>query len=63
MFGKAGEDGDFFDVVPKAGRVLIFEQKPFVHSGEEVVQGIKYTMRSDFLFKSVQPSGFMQFFQ
>ncbi|KAG6902039.1 hypothetical protein C0995_005249 [Termitomyces sp. Mi166 len=62
IFGKKGEDGDFFDVEPKVGRVLIFEQKSFVHSGEEVVKGIKYTMRSDFLFESVRWPRLVRFF-
>ncbi|KAF9465255.1 hypothetical protein BDZ94DRAFT_1254084 [Collybia nuda] len=38
------------DVLPKAGRVLVFQQRMLVHSGEPVVSGIKYTIRSDFLF-------------
>ncbi|KAG6816813.1 hypothetical protein H0H87_002656 [Tephrocybe sp. NHM501043] len=40
----------FLDVHPKMGRVLIFQQRMLVHSGEEVTQGIKYTMRGDFMF-------------
>ncbi|TFK27556.1 hypothetical protein FA15DRAFT_613665 [Coprinopsis marcescibilis] len=43
----------FMDVEPKVGRVLIFQQRMLVHSGEEVVDGIKYTMRSDFMFQQV----------
>ncbi|KNZ82176.1 hypothetical protein J132_06744 [Termitomyces sp. J132] len=62
IFGKAGEDGEFYDVEPKVGRVLIFEQKPFIHSGEEVVRGMKYTMRSDFLFESVRWPGLVKLF-
>ena len=38
------------DVVPKAGRVLIFQQRDFIHSGEDVVGGLKYTMRTDILY-------------
>ncbi|KAG6856995.1 hypothetical protein H0H87_011089 [Tephrocybe sp. NHM501043] len=41
------------DIEPKMGRVLIFEQGPFWHSGEEVSRGMKYTMRTDFLFEKV----------
>ncbi|KAG6840238.1 hypothetical protein C0991_008022 [Blastosporella zonata] len=40
----------FLDVHPKLGRVLVFQQRMLIHSGEEVTQGIKYTMRSDFIF-------------
>lgn len=38
------------DVDPKAGRVLIFQHRGLLHSGDEVVQGVKYTMRSDLMF-------------
>lgn len=43
----------FLDVEPKVGRVLIFQQRMLVHSGEEVVRGMKYTMRTDFMFEQV----------
>ncbi|KAF9028557.1 hypothetical protein BDZ89DRAFT_1014969 [Hymenopellis radicata] len=42
----------FLDVEPKVGRVLVFQQRMLVHSGEEVMEGVKYTMRSDFMFQS-----------
>ncbi|KAH6912961.1 hypothetical protein BKA70DRAFT_1265630 [Coprinopsis sp. MPI-PUGE-AT-0042] len=41
----------FLDVEPKLGRVLIFQQRMLVHSGEEVTRGMKYTMRTDFMFE------------
>ncbi|KAF8651910.1 hypothetical protein AX16_004555 [Volvariella volvacea WC 439] len=41
------------DVFPKLGRVLIFQQRMLVHSGEEVTKGLKYTMRSDLMFEQV----------
>ncbi|KAG6919242.1 hypothetical protein DXG01_008038 [Tephrocybe rancida] len=40
----------FLDVHPKLGRVLVFQQRMLIHSGEEVTQGVKYTMRGDFVF-------------
>jgi hypothetical protein len=40
-----------FDVDPKIGRVLIFQHRRLLHSGDEVSAGIKYTMRSDVLFE------------
>ncbi|GLB38672.1 putative prolyl 4-hydroxylase alpha subunit homologue [Lyophyllum shimeji] len=40
----------YLDVHPKLGRVLIFQQRTLVHSGEEVTQGVKHTVRSDFMF-------------
>lgn len=39
------------DVDPKAGRVLIFQHKRLYHSGDDVVSGTKYTMRSDILYE------------
>lgn len=41
------------DVEPRMGRVLVFQQRMLIHSGEEVKEGIKYTMRSDFMFEKV----------
>lgn len=43
------------DVDPKAGRLLIFQHRGLYHSGDEVVRGTKYTMRTDVLFKLVRP--------
>ncbi|KAJ7740250.1 hypothetical protein DFH07DRAFT_892073 [Mycena maculata] len=43
----------FLDVEPKIGRVLVFQQRMLVHSGEEVTDGTKYTLRSDFMFEQV----------
>ncbi|KAF7915471.1 uncharacterized protein EAE98_011074 [Botrytis deweyae] len=39
------------DVDPKVGRVLIFQHRRLLHSGDDVVGGIKYTMRSDLMFR------------
>ncbi|KAJ3774355.1 hypothetical protein FB446DRAFT_639973 [Lentinula raphanica] len=39
------------DVAPKTGRALIFQQKGLYHSGEMVNKGLKYTMRTDFMFE------------
>jgi hypothetical protein len=45
------------DVDPKAGRVLIFQHRGLLHSGDEVLEGVKYTMRSDLLFEFDEESG------
>lgn len=45
---------EYLDVEPRLGRVLVFQQRMLVHSGEEVITGIKYTMRSDFMFTVVR---------
>jgi len=41
------------DVDPKMGRVLIFQHAQLKHSGEEVQEGIKYTMRSDLMYERI----------
>ncbi|KAH6675039.1 hypothetical protein B0J14DRAFT_27211 [Halenospora varia] len=41
---------DRLDVHPKTGRVLIFQQRGMLHSGDDVTKGIKYTMRSDLMY-------------
>jgi len=39
------------DVDPRAGRVLIFQHLGLYHSGDDVLKGIKYTMRTDILYE------------
>jgi len=46
-----GNSGRFMDIEPKIGRVLIFQQRALLHSGQEITKGIKYAMRSDFMFE------------
>ncbi|KAK4453806.1 hypothetical protein QBC34DRAFT_395124 [Podospora aff. communis PSN243] len=41
------------DVDPKAGRVLIFQQRGLLHSGDDVKEGMKYTMRTDIMYEVV----------
>jgi len=41
------------DVDPKAGRVLIFQHRRLLHSGDQVKSGIKFTMRSDLMYEYV----------
>lgn len=38
------------DVVPKYGRVLLFQHRGLLHSGEDVVSGTKLTMRTDIMY-------------
>ncbi|KAK0651562.1 hypothetical protein B0T16DRAFT_404177 [Cercophora newfieldiana] len=42
------------DVDPKAGRVLIFQQRGLLHSGDDVKEGVKYTMRTDLMYEVVE---------
>ncbi|KAF2471032.1 oxidoreductase domain-containing protein [Lindgomyces ingoldianus] len=38
------------DVVPKSGRVLLFQHRGLLHSGDDVVSGTKLTMRTDIMY-------------
>jgi hypothetical protein len=42
------------DVVPKAGRVLLFQQRGLLHSGADVTGGIKLTLRTDLMYRQVE---------
>jgi hypothetical protein len=39
------------DVNPKAGSVLIFQHPLLYHEGAEVIEGIKYTMRTEIMYQ------------
>ncbi|KAF2456838.1 oxidoreductase domain-containing protein [Lineolata rhizophorae] len=39
------------DVVPKIGRVLLFQHAHLIHSGADVVGGTKLTMRTDIMYR------------
>ncbi len=43
------------DVDPKTGRVLIFQQRKLLHAGDDVAQGIKYTMRTEIMYELINP--------
>jgi hypothetical protein len=43
------------DVHPKAGRVLLFQHKGLLHSGDYVTAGTKYTMRTDLMYELEPP--------
>lgn len=40
-------------VVPKPGRVLIFEHQ-LLHEGSKLIDGIKYVIRTDIMYKTAQ---------
>lgn len=40
-----------FDVSPATGACLIFQHRALHHSGEEVEQGTKYTIRTDIMYR------------
>lgn len=37
-------------IEPKCGRVLLFQQRDLLHSGDDVTKGTKYTMRTDVMY-------------
>ncbi|RYO85254.1 hypothetical protein DL766_000102 [Monosporascus sp. MC13-8B] len=47
----SGDENRKMDVDPRAGRVLIFQHARLYHSGDDVRQGVKYTVRSDLLYR------------
>ncbi|KAF2100852.1 hypothetical protein NA57DRAFT_36513 [Rhizodiscina lignyota] len=40
-----------FDVEPKIGRVLLFQHAYLVHSGDDVLGGVKLTLRTDIMYQ------------
>jgi hypothetical protein len=46
----SGNMQERIDVVPKCGRVLMFQHRGLLHSGDDVVSGQKLTMRTDVMF-------------
>lgn len=44
------------DVVPKAGRVLLFQHRGLIHSGDDVTRGTKLTMRTDIMYAKEESS-------
>ncbi|SLM33930.1 oxidoreductase domain containing protein [Lasallia pustulata] len=51
---ESGEVQKRLDVVPKMGRVLIFQQRDLLHSGDDVTAGTKLTMRTDLMYKRAE---------
>ncbi|TID26965.1 oxidoreductase domain-containing protein [Venturia nashicola] len=39
------------DVEPKIGRVLVFQQRGLLHAGDDVVSGVKLTLRTDVMYE------------
>lgn len=42
------------DINPQTGACLVFQHRGLVHSGEDVVSGTKYTMRTDIMFRKAE---------
>lgn len=47
---KTKREINYVDVESRTGRVLIFEHEALMHSGEEVTKGVKYSIRTDFMY-------------
>lgn len=43
-----------YDVSPETGACLVFQHRGLLHSGEEVDQGTKYTIRTDLMYRKVE---------
>ena len=52
-WGHKGQEKEIH-VKPKVGRVLIFQHAGLLHSGEEVLRGLKLTMRTDIMYQIVK---------
>jgi prolyl 4-hydroxylase len=46
------ETDGIFKCEPKKGRIVIFRQFRFEHCGAEVIEGIKYTVRTDIMYRN-----------
>lgn len=53
FFGHS-RNGPDYDVNPQTGACLVFQHRALVHSGEEVDQGTKYTIRTDIMYRKVE---------
>jgi hypothetical protein len=56
LSNRSNNTKNYLDVDPKLGRVLIFQQRNLTHSGEDVIRGTKYALRSDLMYTR-KPSG------
>ncbi|KAL4895429.1 hypothetical protein BDV59DRAFT_200075 [Aspergillus ambiguus] len=54
-------DDDYDDnavrVFPRTGSVLIFQQRDLYHAGDDVFRGVKFTVRTDILYRSCPSVG------
>jgi len=50
----SGDMKNQLDVVPKVGRVLIFQHNHLIHSGDDVLTGTKLTLRTDIMYEKAR---------
>lgn len=44
----------YLDVFPQIGSCLVFQHRGLLHSGDDVVQGTKYTVRTDVMYQKIE---------
>ena len=49
-----GDESKYLDVEPKVGRVLIFQHRGLLHSGDDLWNGMKYTLRTDLMYQKLE---------
>lgn len=49
----SGDEKRKYDVECKTGRVLIFQHRRVFHAGADVVKGVKYSVRTDIMYREV----------
>jgi len=53
FFSNVFVSSRYFDVLPETGACLVFQHRHLIHSGEDVLQGTKFTMRTDIMYEKV----------
>ncbi|KAL8645693.1 MAG: hypothetical protein Q9226_007187 [Calogaya cf. arnoldii] len=49
----SSDESKYMDVEPRVGRVLIFQHRGLLHSGDDVRNGTKYTLRTDLMYQKL----------
>lgn len=49
----SSDESKYWDVEPRVGRVLIFQHRGLLHSGDDVRNGTKYTLRTDLMYQKL----------
>ncbi|KAL8675373.1 MAG: hypothetical protein Q9168_000204 [Polycauliona sp. 1 TL-2023] len=49
----SSDESKYLDVEPRTGRVLIFQHRGLLHSGDDVRNGTKYTLRTDLMYEKL----------
>jgi len=50
-FNPNWDDENVVRIFPKTGSVLVFQQNNLYHAGEDVFRGVKYTMRTEIMYR------------